>query len=196
MSRFSIAQLHAFAQGPLRKAVRKSARSILQEAAARDRRTGHDIFLSHNHLDKLAVLGLKAYLEFQEYSVYVDSESDPQLDPRRTTARTVDVVRRRLRSCRSILYATSENAVDSKWMAWELGLGDGLDKKVAVVPITGLAGSLATREFLLVYPEAQYGSHGQPLWLRHPDGRFQAFTTWLPPGRAAGSLAPRPSAHR
>ena len=182
MARFTVDQLRGFAQEPLRKAPRKDARSILRDGAAQDRRTSHDIFLSHNHLDEEAVLGLKTFLEAQGYSVYVDSESDPQLDPHRVNTMTVEVVRRRLRSCRSILYATSENAEESKWMAWELGLGDGLGKKVAVVPVAGTPGSLATREFLLVYPEVQDGSYGHPMWIRHPDGNFEAFHAWLSSG--------------
>ena len=184
MGRFTVDQLRGFAQEPLRKAVRKDARSILRDGAAQDRRTSHDIFLSHNHLDKEAVLGLKTHLEAQGYSVYVDSESDPQLDPQQVNNTTVEVVRSRLRSCRSILYATSENAEESKWMAWELGLGDGLDKKVAVVPVKGTPGSLVTREFLLVYPEIQDGTHGHRLWVRHPKGNFEAFRAWLSSGEA------------
>ena len=68
-------------------------------------------------------------------------------------------------------------------MAWELGLGDGLGKKVAVVPISGASGTLSTREFLLMYPEVQDGSLGQPLWIKHPDGRFEAFDGWLTSGQ-------------
>lgn len=179
MARFNLEQLRQLAQEPLRKAVRKDARTILREAAAQDQRTSHDIFLSHNHLDKDAVLGLKTLLERSGYTVYVDSESDPQLDPKKVDASTVEVVRRRLRGSRSLLYATSENAEESKWMAWELGLGDGLGKRVAVVPVAGATGALATREFLLVYPEVQNGSLGESMWVRRPDGSFVSFAAWL-----------------
>lgn len=179
MSRFNIDHLRRAAQEPMLKAVRKDARTILREAAEQDRRGSHDVFLSHNHLDKEVVLGLKTLLERAGYSVYVDSESDPQLDASKVDAATVDVVRRRLRGSRSLLYATSENAEASKWMAWELGLGDGLGKRVAVVPVTGTAGALATREFLLVYPEVQEGSLGEPMWVRRPDGTFVTFAGWL-----------------
>lgn len=179
MARFNIEYLRKAARAPLMKAVRKDAETILREHVEGDQRSSHDIFLSHNHLDKEAVLGLMTILEGAGYTVYVDSVSDPQLDPKKVEASTVEVVRRRLRGSQSLLYATSENAEGSKWMAWEMGLGDGLGKRVAVVPISGTAGTLTTREFLLVYPEVQEGSSGVPLWVRRPDGSFVSFTTWL-----------------
>lgn len=178
MARFNIDQLRRAALVPMQKAVRKDARTILREHAGADHRSNHDIFLSHNHLDKEAVLGLMTILEGAGYSVYVDSVSDPQLDAKKVDAATVEVVRRRLRGSRSLLYATSENAEESKWMAWELGLGDGFGKRVAVLPVAGTAGTLVTREFLLVYPEVQAGSTGTPL-VRRPDGSFVALHDWL-----------------
>jgi hypothetical protein len=178
MARFSLEQLRRVAEEPLRTAVRKDAQAILRDAAAQDQRSSHDIFLSHNHLDKAAVLGLKTLLERSGYAVYVDSESDPQLDPNKVNALTVEVVRRRLRGSRSLLYATSENAAESKWMAWELGLGDGLGKRVAIVPVIGATGALATREFLLVYPEVQ-GGPGELMSVRRADGTSVSFAVWL-----------------
>lgn len=179
MGRFTLDQLRLNALEPLRKAVRLDAGTILREAAWQDRRTSHDIFLSHNHLDKEAVLGLKTMLEEAGYSVYVDSESAPQMDPNNVTAETVEQVKRRLRGSTSLLYATSENAETSKWMAWELGLGDGFSKKVAIVPISGGYGQLKTREFLQVYPEVQDGSGGTRFWVRYPNGNFIYFNQWL-----------------
>jgi hypothetical protein len=179
MARFSLQQLRGLALQPLSKAVRPDARTILREASSSDSRSRHDIFLSYNHLDKEAVLGLKTLLELHDYSVYVDSESDPQLDPTKVDEATVDQVRRRLRASTSLLYATSENAEGSKWMAWELGLGDGLGKRVAVVPITGGMGTLASREFLLIYPEVREGPPHRPLEVRRPNGTVGSFSDWL-----------------
>ncbi len=107
MARFNVDQLRRAAQVPLQKAVRTDARTILREHAAEDQRSSHDIFLSHNHLDKEAVLGLMTILEGVGYTVYVDSVSDPQLDPTKVEASTVEVVRRRLRG--------SRGARDGRW---------------------------------------------------------------------------------
>jgi hypothetical protein len=101
------------------------------------------------------------------------------MNPHDVTAETVEQVKRRLRGSTSLLYATSENAEASKWMAWELGLGDGFSKKVAIVPISGGYGQLKTREFLQVYPEVQDGSGGTPLWVKYPNGDFRQFAIWL-----------------
>ncbi|MCC7543039.1 MAG: toll/interleukin-1 receptor domain-containing protein [Deltaproteobacteria bacterium] len=177
MSRLHVDTLRQRARVPLRKAARQDASDILREAARQDRRTQHDVFLSHSHLDIQAVLGLKTTLEGAGHSVYVDSQSDPQVDPTNVTASTVALVRRRLDACSSLLYATSENAATSKWMAWELGLGDGLGKRVAIVPVSGMVGALTAREFLLAYAQVEEAS--DTLLVREPGGLLTTFEHWL-----------------
>lgn len=63
-------------------------------------------------------------------------------------------------------------------MAWELGLGDGLRKRVAIVPVAGAADALTTREFLLAYAQAEEGSGGV-LLVREPNGTVRTFQQWV-----------------
>jgi hypothetical protein len=107
----------------------KSARAV----PARDT---YDIFLCHSFRDAELVLGAKRLLEGDGRSVYVDWVDDALVDRGAVTAATADLLRRRMRACRSLVYASSPAAVTSKWMPWELGHFDGLrgGENVAVMP--------------------------------------------------------------
>lgn len=69
------------------------------------------------------IAGLKLILEDLGYSVYVDW-NDNQLDPNNVTPETAKMLRERMKQCKSLIYAFSENASSSKWMPWELGYFD------------------------------------------------------------------------
>lgn len=113
-----------------------------------------DVFLSHCSLDLKAVLGLLEYLTQSGLDVYVDSVDDPQLDRSQVTARTADVIRQRMRHCRSLYFATSDASPTSKWMPWELGHFDGFHPaRVAIVPLVASASqTFAGQEYLGLYP--------------------------------------------
>lgn len=112
-----------------------SARTVLNEGRISDSTKQYDIFLSHSSKDETLIAGLKLMLEDLGYSVYVDW-NDSALDPNNVTPETAKILRERMAQCRSLIYAFSENASNSKWMPWELGYFDGLkNSRVAVLPI-------------------------------------------------------------
>ncbi|HWR14028.1 MAG TPA: TIR domain-containing protein [Terriglobales bacterium] len=127
MSYLKLSEVRAAAQAyQARQPVRKSATQILSDQV-RDyspART-YDVFLSHSKEDAELILGVKAILEGNGLSVYVDWVDDPQLDRSNVTAETANVLRKRMRSCRQFVFATSENSPKSVWMPWELGYYDG-----------------------------------------------------------------------
>ena len=96
----------------------------------------YDIFLSHSSSDAGLVVGLKLELEDLGYSVYVDWIEDPKLSRANVTKDTALVLQARMKQCKTLLYAFSENATNSKWMPWELGYFDGIKGTVAVLPIS------------------------------------------------------------
>lgn len=118
-------------------------------------RSSFDVFLSHSFRDRELILGLRTLLEQGGLTVYIDWIDDPDLDRNAVSPDTAAVIRGRMKQSTSLLYATSRNAADSKWMPWELGYFDGLKGKVGVVPIsTGATrpASLNQREYLGLYP--------------------------------------------
>lgn len=113
----------------------------------------YDIFLSHAFLDAEVIYGLKIILEEAGFSVYVDWYEDSHLDRGKVTKETAIVIRKRMQSCRTLIFAITENSEDSKWMLWELGYFDGLKNKVAVLGLIENSGdSFRGQEFLELYP--------------------------------------------
>lgn len=112
-----------------------------------------DVFLSHSTRDAEIVLGVKLMLEDQNRTVYVDWIEDPQLDRRNVTPRTAEVLRERMRACRSLIYVHTENSGSSKWMPWELGFSDAHHGAVAILPVTRTPQQdFAGQEYLGLYP--------------------------------------------
>ena len=113
-----------------------------------------DVFLSHSFDDAQLILGIKTVIERQGFTVYVDWIEDRQLSRAHVTPSAADVLRGRMRSCRSFLYAATDHAPQSKWMPWELGYFDGLRQGlVAILPIArDGAAAFQGQEYLGLYP--------------------------------------------
>ncbi len=114
-----------------------------------------DIFLSHSFLDRKEVYGIYIELTNQGYDVYVDWIVDPQLDRTNVTKESAELVRKRLKSSKSLLLAMSTNAQMSTWIPWELGFVDGHTNRCALFPISkesGVVKSFKRTEYLLLYP--------------------------------------------
>ena len=134
----------------------KSASSILVEETQRFRLNHRfNIFLSHSyndaqlHRDRL--LGTKALLEQFGYSVYVDWIIDQQLNREKVNPNTARILRMRMSHSRCLLFATSKNSHNSRWMPWELGFKDGNTGSsgklgaVAILPLVQDAGTYSFR---------------------------------------------------
>ena len=132
----------------------------------------YDIFVSHSSLDKDTVYGLKLSLEEAGFSAYVDWIEDP-VDRSKVTKANAELIRGRMRSSKSLLYATSDNADGSKWMPWELGYFDGFRQKVAICPITA-GSSFDGREYLGLYPVME-----KDLWLWKDGQIFKRLRVWI-----------------
>ena len=135
----------------------------------------YDIFLSHAFLDADIIYGLKITLEEAGFSVYVDWYEDSHLDRGEVTKETAVVIRKRMQSCKTLIFAITENSEDSKWMLWELGYFDGLKSKVAVLGLTeNSEDSFHGQEFLELYPFVQ--RYGFSLYLDDP---FESLKDWV-----------------
>lgn len=131
-------------------------RKLQEQSRNFQNRTSYDIFLSHSFKDAPVILMLALLLEQQGTTVYVDWLDDPNLDRTNVTAENAKIIRERMKTCKSLLYAISSNSVQSSWVQWELGLGDGQKNgKVAIVPIyqdQEFSPNFFKQEYLGLYP--------------------------------------------
>ncbi len=166
-----------------RATLTKSASAIFE--ARLDARTSsepRDIFLSHSFADRELILGIALILEDLNHSVYLDWRDDPELSRHRVTPETASVLRSRMQKCRCLLFATSPNSPDSKWMPWELGYMDGHNGKAAIMPILDRVGdSTAGQEYLGVYPDVdvEKSTNGvTKVWINRA-GQSVSLENWL-----------------
>lgn len=165
------------------------AKSILKESLNNQRLFSntdkeYDIFLSHSTNDAELVAGLKLQLEDLGHVVYVDWIEDAQLDRTNVNKATAELLQKRMKSCKSLIYAFSENARESRWMPWELGYFDGIKGKVAVLPISKTSKSdFKGTEFVGMYYYIQIdtisGTDKLALWVYENSTKYIMYTAWL-----------------
>ena len=146
----------------------------------------YDIFLSHSSGDAEIVIGLKLTIEDLGHSVYVDWIEDPKLNRAQVTKATAATLKTRMKQCKSLVYAFSENASNSKWMPWELGYFDGIKGTAAVLPISKAAKSnFQGSEYLGLYYyididiDTTQGGSKKVLWVSESSTKYVQFNLWL-----------------
>lgn len=161
-----------------------SASTILNENRQNaESRKEFDIFLSHSSDDKEIIAGLTLILQDLGYNVYVDW-CDPKLNRNNVSPETAAILRERMKQSKSLVYAFSENASNSKWMPWELGYFDGLkDSRIAVLPISQSAkDSYKGTEFVGLYYHIQFnkvkGTNRDAIWV-HNGEEYVNYNKWI-----------------
>lgn len=109
------------------------------------------IFLSYRRKDKYYVAPIVEFLKNQGVNIYIDylDESLPDTP----CPETAGILRDRInKSDKLILFATP-NSKESKWIPWELGLGDGFLKyqNVAILPVTNNSNNWDEQEYYGIY---------------------------------------------
>lgn len=185
MALFTESQVRAAARIRVSKGYQATATSILIEKAdVAAKQTGFDIFLSHSIKDSELVLGTVELLEKLNYTVYVDWIVDKQLDRSQVKPSTAGILRKRMRSCNSLFYLTTENASTSRWMPWECGYFDGLKEKVAILPLSkeDVGNQYYGQEYLGLYPYGSYAKDSTKvdrLWVRHDAKHYLWYNEWV-----------------
>jgi hypothetical protein len=158
MAYLRVAEARSTAFIAMRSRLNKNAYVYLRDEARnlRDDAT-FDVFLSHSYADADVILGVKKLIEGLGLTVYVDWIDDAGLDRDTVDRATAAVLRRRLDNSKSLIYANSPNASNSKWMPWELGYFDGRKPKfIWILPIvTDYDSEFIGQEYLGLYPTVE-----------------------------------------
>lgn len=163
----------------------KSESEILTESLESfDENKNYNIFLSHSLNDAKIVLGVKGILEDLGYSVYVDWVEDPFLDRKVVNENTAEALKKRMKSCDSLFYITTENSSYSKWMPWECGFFDGFKEKVAITPVVKKAydNNFKGQEYLGLYPysvKQESRSGREVLWIFKNNSIYTTYDHWI-----------------
>lgn len=154
-------------------------------SAQNEDRDEYDIFLSHSYLDKEDVKGLYLELTGLGYSVYVDWIVDPELNRNNVTKESAELIRKRMKSSKSLLLAISENASISKWIPWELGYVDGNTNKCAIIPVSHehyAPEVFNGKEYLKLYPFVKKstlrGTTFEKLWVVEGSKTYSTLKEW------------------
>jgi hypothetical protein len=152
--KISEARAAARAALPLQK---RAGQILAEQARAFDAAERYDIFLSHSFDDAEIIYGVKKMIEALNLTVYVDWIEDAKLDRTKVTAKTAAVLRERMKTCSSLVYAHSANSPSSVWMPWELGYFDGLrPHQVWILPLVADYDSeFKDQEYLGLYPSVE-----------------------------------------
>jgi hypothetical protein len=143
------------------------------------------IFLSHSYKDKKYIRKLKEYIENNfSLTCYVDWITEPKTLDRNSVGRnSAELLRKRMRQSQSLIFCTSDNSQDSKWMPWELGYFDAHKGRVAVLPIVEEGKSFQGQEYLSLYPYVDLAgvkdSVSKSLWVNESTSEYVSFAGWL-----------------
>jgi len=143
-------------------------------------------FLSHSSKDHDLVVGAIVVLEGHGAKVYID-EIDPEMPPY-TSAQTANLLKTRILQSKKFVLLTSMNSKDSKWVPWELGLGDAYKNlaNIALFPSSDSAHdkSWANSEYLGLYDRIVWGKHSdypKEIWMvwDHRKNTATELSAWL-----------------
>ena len=121
------------------------------------------IFLSHSHHDKDLVESVALFLLSQGTYIYVDWRDSSM--PSETSAITATIIQSRIRACDEFVVLASNNALDSKWVPWELGFADAakgaLD--VFIFPVADNDGTWQGSEYFALYQKIELGKEDREM---------------------------------
>lgn len=114
------------------------------------------VFLSHKHDEHTILQDAIAFLKDEGVDVYVDWMDSSM--PAYTNAETAHKLKEKIEVSDKFILLATQNAINSKWCNWELGLGDAAKyiQNIALLPIHKSNQSFDGAEYLKIYPRIEY----------------------------------------
>lgn len=142
------------------------------------------VFISYRRKDKKYVVPIVNFLRRIGANVYIDYLDDSLPNPPDNS--TAAILRKRIRSSDKFILMATPNSKESKWMPWELGLGDGFDgyENAVILPLVDRKNYWDEREYYRVYGHINKTEDKFPSQLNHwqityPTGRKVDLKKWI-----------------
>lgn len=141
------------------------------------------VFLSYRRKDKEYVKPIVDLLHSLRVNVYIDY-LDEQL-PDTPNSKTAALLRERIKKSDKFIMVSTPNSKDSKWIPWELGLGDGFDgyENAIILPVTNNTLIWTEQEYFEIYgyvKEANSTDGSKKDWaIFYPDLKPIWLSDWL-----------------
>jgi len=141
------------------------------------------IFLSYRRRDRAYVDPIVRFLKRIGVKVYIDYLDDSLPDD--PNSKTAEILRSRIKQSDKFILLATPNSKDSKWIPWELGLGDGFlsDSHVVILPLVHYSSSWSEQEYFSIYgyiKKASSKDNTKYDWaIFYPDGSAEWLINWL-----------------
>ena len=118
------------------------------------------VFLSHKHDELNELKNIIGFLQ-KTYGVKVYIDSHDSTMPSKTSGKTAENLKLRIKQCRKFILLATNDAINSKWCNWELGYGDAhkFSADIALFPIKPRGkfdSEYSGNEYLSIYPYIAY----------------------------------------
>lgn len=125
--------------------------TMLNESIRKAAISGKKVFLSYRRKDKGHVVPVVHVLQSLGINVYIDYLDDNLPDT--PNSATAAILRGKIKGAQKFILMATPNSGDSKWIPWELGLGDGFIKyeNVAILPVTNYSSTWSEQEYYSIY---------------------------------------------
>ncbi|SMG31598.1 toll/interleukin-1 receptor domain-containing protein [Arenibacter troitsensis] len=155
----------------------------VNESLRSDEKIEKQVFLSYRRKDSQFVRPIVNILKSLGVKIYIDYLDDTL--PDKPSSETAAILRSRIKASDKFILMATPNSSESKWIPWELGLGDGfIDyQHVAILPITNKGSYWAEQEYYSIYgyikkANSKDGSK-YDYAIFYPDGNAEWLVTWL-----------------
>jgi hypothetical protein len=144
--------------------------TIKRASASRTASVRKNTFLSHSSKDAEFLPGVIKLLQDHGATVYCDLDDERM--PENPDRETANIIKQQIKSSTRLVIFVTLNSKDSKWVPWELGIGDTVlnPENVALLPTVATSGeqAWARQEYLGLYRHIVYGDlKGEPnkVWM-------------------------------
>jgi hypothetical protein len=161
----------------------RKAQTVNEFARSYGTQPTYHVFLSYRHADRHYIPKIADFLRSLNSGIYVDY-LDEELN-QAPSSQTAPILRSRINQSKKLIQLITPNSGQSKWMPWELGLGDGLIgyPHTVVLPTVNGVQRIQDQDYQKMYGYIDNGlSRDNTIrdwFISYPDGKGVWFKDWL-----------------